>query len=327
MAKPLRRAGSVPKVSVLLPFYNARETLPRAVASLRRQTLVKFEIIAVDDGSTDGSSDWLRQARLQNLRLIRQPRNLGLPSALNRAIGVSRGRYLARMDADDECHPERLARQAEFLDAHPEVGVCGCQVLCRSRSGSSRWRYPLGAARSRALLFLGSPVAHPAVMMRREIFSRGIRYAEDFLGGGEDWELWERIGKKWAIRNLPQILLTYHLSPGGMSRAGREKQNRDRRAVAARILRKLGLPVGEPTLKVHLEITQPPARVSAGQLLHTLRHLRMLGRKIQKKHPGIFRAFGKESLVRWFQHCRKAGPIGWPIFFLWFFPQSRKAGP
>lgn len=184
MAQPLKQGNTVPRVSVLLPFYNSRETLPRAVASLRAQTLRNFEVVAVDDGSTDGSSAWLRQARLPNLRLIRHSRNLGLPAALNRAIDVARGAYLARMDADDECHPERLARQAEFLDDHPDVGVCGCQVLCRSRSGDNRWRYPLGAARSRALLFLGSPVAHPAVMMRREIFSRRIRYAEDFLGGG-----------------------------------------------------------------------------------------------------------------------------------------------
>jgi glycosyltransferase involved in cell wall biosynthesis len=102
---------AAPRVTILLPVWNARATLPRAVASLRAQTLADWGLLAVDDGSTDGGGGWLERAAAADeprLRVLRRP-HAGLVAALNAGLAAARGELVARMDADDECHPERLA--------------------------------------------------------------------------------------------------------------------------------------------------------------------------------------------------------------------------
>jgi glycosyltransferase involved in cell wall biosynthesis len=118
-----------PRVSVLLPIRNAHPTLDAALESLREQTRVDFEIVAVDDGSDDGTEGRLDEwARVEpRLRVIHQS-PLGLVAALNRGLAAARGDLIARMDADDTCHPERLARQADFLTGHADAGVVACRV-------------------------------------------------------------------------------------------------------------------------------------------------------------------------------------------------------
>lgn len=306
------------KISVLLPFYNARKTLRRALESLSRQSIQNFEIIAVDDGSSDKSSDLLSDLKIKNLHLIRLPQNRGLPAALNIAIENSRGLFLARMDADDECHPDRLKQQLLFLENNPTIGICGCQVLLKSPKGHGRWSYPKDPARSRALLFLGCPVAHPAVMMRKDIFQKGTRYDETYQGGGEDWDLWDRIGDQWAMVNLPKTLLVYHLTAEGMSRSGRQRQMLDRARVAERILRRLGIPSHQTMVDLHLEITQPPDTISETRLIEHLSHLENLSEKIVFEYPKIKKAWQFESFNRWFQLCRRSGPKSYLTFLRWF---------
>src|SRR5881397_1627452 len=116
-------------VSVLLPVRNAGPYLAASLASLWRQTLADFEVVAVDDGSTDGSGDELeRDARREpRLRVLHQPAS-GLPAALNAGLAVARGRWIARHDADDLSHRRRLELQCAFLAAHRRMGVVGCRV-------------------------------------------------------------------------------------------------------------------------------------------------------------------------------------------------------
>ncbi|HMO65446.1 MAG TPA: glycosyltransferase family 2 protein, partial [Verrucomicrobiota bacterium] len=118
-----------PRVSVVLPVFNALATLPRAVASVRAQTFTDWELVAVDDGSTDGSGEWLARAAKEEprLRVLRRP-HAGLVPALKDGLDAARGEFIARLDADDECLPDRLAAQVAMLDADPSFGVAGCRV-------------------------------------------------------------------------------------------------------------------------------------------------------------------------------------------------------
>ncbi|HNT24410.1 MAG TPA: glycosyltransferase family 2 protein, partial [Anaerolineales bacterium] len=119
----------MPCVSVLLPCYNAERTLPEALDSLQRQSLADFEIVAVEDGSADGTlallKDWAR--REPRLRLLAQP-HAGLVAALNAGLEACGAPLVARMDADDRAYPQRLARQVQYLDAHPQLAAVGCLV-------------------------------------------------------------------------------------------------------------------------------------------------------------------------------------------------------
>ena len=218
--------ASVPFVSVLLPCYNAEKTLVEALESLARQTLADFEIVAVEDGSTDGTlallQAWAR--REARLRLLTQPHG-GIIAALNNGLAACRAPLVARMDADDRAHPERLARQVQFLDAHPELAVAGCLVsgFPEEQVGEGfhlyiEWLNSLRTdADMRRELFVESPLAHPSVVFRREWVERLGGYQEH--GWPEDYDLWMRLYLAGAhFGKVPELLLDWREDPERLTR-------------------------------------------------------------------------------------------------------------
>ena len=204
-------------VSVILPVYNAAKTLPAALESLFAQTITNFEIIAVDDGSTDDSPAILRAAAAEDPRLCPLYLDrLGLVNALQQGLAACRGEYVARMDADDLCHPDRLKQQLEYLRAHTEISVVGCLVeilsLEAEREGFARYAEWLNSLIDpqtiRRDIFVESPLAHPSIMLRREELLALGGYADN--GWPEDYDLWLRYfsaGKQFA--KVPQTLLQW----------------------------------------------------------------------------------------------------------------------
>ncbi|HEY8994329.1 MAG TPA: glycosyltransferase, partial [Lacunisphaera sp.] len=213
-------------ISVILPVRNAIATIARAVASVQRQTLGAWELVVVDDGSTDGTREWLHEAARgePRLRLIEQ-RALGLVAALNTGLAAARGELIARLDADDECHPERFAAQAEFLMAQPAIGLVSSLVGFGGDETANAgyalhvgWLNSLVTPEQIALnRFVESPLAHPSVMFRRELVERHGGYrAGDFP---EDYELWLRwLDAGVNMAKVPRELLIWHDTPGRLSR-------------------------------------------------------------------------------------------------------------
>jgi len=188
-----------PLVSVVLPVRNGAATLPTVLANLRAQTRPDWELVAVDDGSTDDTAALLRAAAQGEPRItVRTQPPRGIVAALQHGCAAARGRFIARLDADDEMTPDRLARQAEFLAAHPAIGLATCRVGYGG-DPSAQAGYAAHVAWLNSLLtpdqmalrrFVEAPVAHPSVMFRRELLARHGGYAEgDFP---EDYELWLR---------------------------------------------------------------------------------------------------------------------------------------
>lgn len=215
-----------PLISVLLPVRNGAATIGRAIDGVGAQTLSDWEVIAVDDGSTDDTARLLAEAarRDERIRVLTQPA-AGIVTALNTGWRAARGRFLARLDADDEVHPERFALQAEFLRAHPETGVVSSLVAYGGDRAANAgyahhvdWLNTVVTPDELALnRFIESPVAHPSVMFRRELAERHGVYAEG--GFPEDYELWLR----WAdagvrMAKVPRELLVWHDSPTRASR-------------------------------------------------------------------------------------------------------------
>ena len=205
-------------ISVLLPAFNAQDTIRQAIFSLECQTLADFEIIAVDDGSTDETGAILEQIADPRLRVIRIPHS-GLIPALNIGLDHCNGDLIARMDADDVCHPQRLRLQSEFMAAHPEVSVCGCMVrsfpISRVKAGFLKYESWLNSLVAHEEItrdiFVESPLAHPSVMMRAD----GLRALGGYrdMGWPEDYDLWLRFfmaGKRFA--KVPKTLLFWRES-------------------------------------------------------------------------------------------------------------------
>jgi glycosyltransferase involved in cell wall biosynthesis len=209
-----------------MPCHNAGATVDEAVASMLSQTLADFELVAVDDGATDDTrvrlEAWSR--RDERVRVLPQA-HVGLVQALRIGLSACRAPLVARMDADDRSAPERLARQAEHLEAHPQVAVVGCLVrgfpASDVREGFRVYLEWLnGVATPEAIareLFVESPLAHPSVMMRREWLERVGGYQE--RGWPEDYDLWLRLHLAGALFDkVPQVLLDWREHPARATR-------------------------------------------------------------------------------------------------------------
>lgn len=209
-----------PTISVLMSVFNGEAFLTEAVESIRDQTFSDFEFLIVDDGSVDGTAGILdfQASRDSRVRLLRQE-NRGLIAALNRGVSEARGRYIARMDADDVAMPDRLAKQVAYLDERPSVGVLGGAVLRIDSEGREFGVVPSITDSQAILSFLddNSPIAHPTAMIRRELMDAIGAYRPAFLHA-EDYDLWLRISERAEIANLSDVLLRYRVHSGNISR-------------------------------------------------------------------------------------------------------------
>lgn len=213
-----------PRVTVLLPAYQAERYVREAVDSLLAQTLTAFHLLVFDDGSTDGTAAALADYRGEpRVQVVRRERNVGMAANLNLGLEMARTEYIARMDADDRSHPERLARQVHYLDAHPQTVVVGTACRLIDADGAVTGTEPVlrRDADLRRGLYLASPFWHGSV-----VFRRGPVLAAGGYDGrwwpAEDYALWCRLGGGFA--NLPEHLYDYREHPGGSSRVEQEKQ-------------------------------------------------------------------------------------------------------
>jgi glycosyltransferase involved in cell wall biosynthesis len=209
-----------------MPVWNAATTVETAIDSIVTQTEPDWELVAVDDGSTDASLAVLDRCAANDPRIrVIAGVHRGLVATLNTGLDAARAPLVARMDADDITHPERLARQRRHLDAHPEVGLVATRVVLEGNAGRNAgyarhvaWTNGLLSHEAIALgAFIESPLAHPSVMFRHDVVARAGRYADgDFP---EDYELWLRwLDAGVRMAKLPETLLVWRDSPARLSR-------------------------------------------------------------------------------------------------------------
>ena len=223
----------MPRISVLMPVYNGEAYLRPAIESILMQTCTDFEFIVVDDGSTDSTPKILNDYADPRILRLRNERNEGLVPSLNRGLAAASGEYVARQDADDISAPTRFARQADFLDTHPTVGLVGSWHLLIDASGygSAVVQTPTENCITQEQLFYKNCFCHGSTMIRRECFSRVGTYREEF-NLAEDWDLWLRIGERYELANLPEPLYQYRLVLTSVSQSNGHRQ----RQVARRML-------------------------------------------------------------------------------------------
>ncbi len=208
--------GRRPKVSVIMPVYNAEHFLPEAIESILKQTFTAWEFIIVDDGSTDDGWKIIQEYARAEPRIValRNEPNLRISRTLNRGLQAARGQYIARMDADDVSALDRLEKQAAYMDQHPEVGVCGGKMQMINAAGAviGQRPYYLTDPEIRRRIFRHSPFAHPTIIMRRAVLEKCGYYdpASDYA---EDYELYFRMGRIAAFGNLPDVTLRYRVLP------------------------------------------------------------------------------------------------------------------
>lgn len=235
-------------VSILLPVFNDAYTLGRAVRSLQRQTFSQWELLLLNDGSTDSTAELMESASREDPRIRAvHLRHGGIAGALNAGLETVRGAYIARMDADDVSHPQRLALQMDYLEGRPDISAVGCGVRIFPRKPMTEgmrayeaWMNALITPEQIAGdMFVESPLAHPSIMIRKEVFWEVGGYRSN---GPEDYDLLLRLHRKGhRFGKVPRRLFWWMDRSGRTSRISLNyTQEAFRRCKAHHLVRQLG---------------------------------------------------------------------------------------
>ena len=236
--------SNLPRISVLMPVYNAERYVAEAIESILKQTFSDFEFIIIDDGSTDNSNQILQYYASQDQRIrLFSRENRGLVSTLNEMIGMARGPLLARMDADDISYPDRFAKQVEFLETHQGVACLSGSFELIDGKGRllTRLFLPEGDDEIQKMNLAGhTSLCHPCAMIRSKAvidvgcYDPAYPYAEDL-------DLWLRLGEVGSLANLQDCILKYRLHNISVSESRGEEQQRDTRLACERAWKRRGI--------------------------------------------------------------------------------------
>lgn len=242
-----------PIVTVLLPVYNAERYIALAIESILKQSFRDFELLIINDGSTDSSIEIIRSFKDERIRLVTNETNLKLIATLNKGIQLARGRYIARMDADDISLPDRLQKQVDFMESHPNVGVCGAWFEPLELPGKAV-KYPERDENIRIMMLYQTPFCHPVVMLRKEVMvQQSIFFSPDFIHG-EDYEMWVRLSSFTRFANIPEVLLQYRSHQSSVSASYPAIQKEKTYTVIRLVFEKTGLSITDDEIDLFRDI-------------------------------------------------------------------------
>lgn len=239
-----------PRITVLMTLYNKGPFVTEAVASVLASTFTDFELLVVDDASTDDGPERVQAITDPRIRIMRHGTNSGRARNANRGFAAARGEYIAILDADDRMSERRLEKQAAFLDAHPEVGACGtCAQLMGERGHVVCW--PATDAEARGLLLFEDPMLYGTMMIRRSLLEEhALRCPEHWDGPGMDYLFLLDVAACTKLANLQEPLTSYRLGPNNF-RHGRDSAADSARIVEA-ALRRFGVMAATHEVRAHL---------------------------------------------------------------------------
>jgi glycosyltransferase involved in cell wall biosynthesis len=298
------------KITVLMAVRDTPpEMLRQAVESIRSQTLREFDFLILDDGSerAETCAELEREAAADSrVRLVRGPPR-GLTPTLNRGLALAESELIARQDADDWSEPDRLERQAAFLDAHPQIALCGSNAWTHRNDGRALWatRLPEGRAAIREALWKGNPFVHGCTLFRSGIAKGLGGYREEF-SSAQDYDFFWRMSDAGGAVNLPEPLYHYRYSAGSVSaRRAAEQTGACRAALILAEARRAGAveEVARALAQAGRELEDTgPVRTALKQIDHRLLagDFGAAGRgyaELLRAHPASGLAWGK--LLRW----------------------------
>ena len=299
-----------PKVTVLMPVYNGEKYLREAIDSILNQTYSDFKFLIIDDGSTDKSKNIIKSYNDSRINLYVNETNLGLAKTLNKGIDLINTEYIARMDCDDISLPNRLQKQVEFMDSHPNVGICGTWAKVIMGHKERIMKPPISYEDIKAFLLFGCIMVHVSVMMRISMLKDYNLYysTERNFDTVEDYELWQRCSMYFPIRNIPEVLLIFRIHPKSTRVRNTEIHTENIRNIHENNLKRLNMNINIDTIlsyrfgkdknmieKTHRELIK---------LLEYNKNMRLYSEKSLKKIIND----------RWFTICYNSAILG---FWIW----------
>lgn len=217
--------SSTPKITVLMPIFNCELYIREAVESILNQRYTDFEFLIIDDASTDATLSIIKSFSDSRITIIEKPINSGYTNSLNSGLKLAKGKYIARMDGDDISYPERFAKQIAFLEANPEVIVCGTTYKIVGNNKSIT--IPENHEEIKIGLLWGNCIMHPSVMIRKKVLEDYSIQYDTTKEPAEDYDMWVRLLSFGKLHNLQEILLEYRLYGNQVSRKRAEEQKKN----------------------------------------------------------------------------------------------------
>jgi len=211
------------KISVLLPVYNGANYIEACINSILSQSFSDFELLIIDDCSTDGTLEIINNFNDSRIRVIRKQNRSGYVDSLNLALGMAKGKYIARIDADDICLPGRFQKQIDFLESNPDVGLLGGQIILVP--DNKLFTYPTDDFQIKTELLWKNVFAHSAVMFRKDIIEKNNLSYDNSKMPSEDYQLWVQFSKYSKVANLPNPIIEYRIHDNQISSERSKEQH------------------------------------------------------------------------------------------------------
>lgn len=232
----------VPKISVIMPVYNGEKYLKEAIDSILKQTFANFELLLINDGSTDLTEAIIGSYDDERIVYIKNEKNLGLIKTLNKGLDLAKGEFIARMDQDDISHSERFEKQLIIFEKNTEIGVCGTLFTPFNNSNNKEYNiieHPELHKTIKIQLLALCIVGHPTIMMRKNAVGN-FRYDESFQAA-EDYELWTRLVTSTQFYNIQESLLQYRIHDTNMSVLENSTQVNNAKKITGNQLKNIGI--------------------------------------------------------------------------------------
>lgn len=241
---------SSPKITVLMPVYNCELYVREAIESILNQTFTDFELLIIDDASTDATASIVKSYTDSRIQLIQKPVNTGYTNSLNQGLKIAKGEYIARMDGDDSCMPERFSKQVNYLDAHPETVLCATAFKVIGRE--IYFESPENHDAIKLAFLNGNPICHSSVMMRKETLDNHSIIYDKTKEPAEDYAMWIQLLFLGKLYILPEILVEYRVYANQVSAKRAEEQMKIDIAMRFELLSHLAIDI-EPEEFVFLD--------------------------------------------------------------------------
>jgi len=310
----------MPKVTVLMPVYNAGRFLREAIDSILAQTFTDFEFLIIDDGSTDGSQSIIRSYDDSRIKFVQNENNLGVAATLNRGLDLAWGEHIARMDADDISLPRRLEKQIRFMEDKPEVGVSGTWIRLFGDQPRVVDRCPVGASVVKAYLLFDNPMSHPSVIMRHEVMKKFNLHYDPAFSRTEDYDLWSRASQYFSMDNLPEPLVKFRFHNQSITSTTEKEMKEQTKKILQRELNKLDISSTEEELEFHHLVGRGRRFISRQDMDRAESWLQKL--QIMNSEASLYdeKALSKAIGMIWFRVCSNSTPMG-----TWIWGKYRKS--